>query len=81
MNEGISVFSCGVSNQCPKGGDHQWDGEGVDFKSECSKCSELPEPDPNCKTCQGTGEWVSGGATTCSKCGVDSMSHALWNGP
>ena len=33
MNEGISVFSCGVSNQCPKGGDHQWDGEGVDFKS------------------------------------------------
>jgi hypothetical protein len=26
-------------------------------------------------------EWDTGEAATCSKCGVDAMTHSLWNGP
>lgn len=72
----VTYFECG-GDKCPKGGAHQWDGEGVDFKSPCRDCEELPEPNPDCKYCHGTGEYISGGAATCSKCGLDAMSHSL----
>jgi hypothetical protein len=61
--------------------DHAWDGPVVEFKQECSSCAELPKPDPQCKVCKGTGMWVCGEAVTCSKCGLDAMSHSLMTGP
>jgi hypothetical protein len=71
----VQVFVCGV--KC----EHKWDGPGVEFKSQCPDCAELEHPDPDCKICHGTGEWVSGEAATCSLCGTDAMSASLWEGP
>lgn len=76
----LSYFSCG-GPRCPKGGEHVWDGPEIEFKQKCPKCEGLPRPSPECRTCGGTGEWVCGGSVTCSKCGLDAMSHDLLNAP
>jgi hypothetical protein len=79
---GTAFFSCG-GDKCPEGGEHVWDGPTKVFTRGCVHCEGEAEPDPNCKRCKGDPDWsyVSGEAATCSKCGLDAMSHSLMNGP
>ncbi len=72
------VFQCGGKN-CPKGGEHSWDGEGVIYTTTCPECADVATPD--CERCNNTREIPTGESTTCSKCGMDMMSWCLWNGP
>jgi hypothetical protein len=87
-DEPIGIFLCGGKG-CPKGGDHQWDGPGIEWKNPCASCvgtgkrmTDAGEfTDEVCARCKGDGEGGGGGAATCSKCGLDAMSDAMWNGP
>jgi hypothetical protein len=80
MVDEVSVFMCGGVG-CPKGGDHEWDGPGKVFISPCRCTDGELEPDPSCTYCGGSGEVETGDSATCSKCGLDAMSHDLWNAP
>jgi len=71
--------------KCPAGGEHIWDGPTVVFKSKCASCDGEPphEGEPFCERCGNDPdyEYVSGEASSCAKCGIDSMTHALMTGP
>ncbi len=69
-----TVFTCG--GDCSKGGDHSWDGPGVIWTMACPACADVVTED--CARCKNTREVPSGGAATCSKCGLDAMSHSMW---
>ena len=91
----VSYFSCGVPAKCPKGGEHDMDGPGIEIVSPCSKCEGTgereDEPDVvdlmkgntsrECPACKGEGQYVSGESTTCSKCGASAIDVSIWNGP
>lgn len=70
----LQFFQCGGS--CPGGGEHVWDGPEQTFTSICASCEGVPL-DPPCSRCKGQPEYISGSAATCSKCGLDAMSHTL----
>lgn len=73
----MTFFACGGG--CPKGGDHSWDGPGVIWTMPCPDCADVTEGD--CKRCKNKREVPSGGAATCSKCGLDAMTHSMMNAP
>lgn len=73
--EQLSLFQCG-GPKCPAGGEHVWDGPEAVFTSICAWCEGQPLSPP-CARCKGEPEYVSGSAATCSKCGLDAMSHTL----
>lgn len=79
----LEIFECGVPDTCSKGGEHQWDGPWEEHRRGCHHCEDAYNPDPACMVCKGDPNWsrVSGGTSTCSKCGVDALSHGMWNGP
>jgi hypothetical protein len=70
-----SYFTCGT--QCPQGGEHSWDGPGVVWTMPCPNCIDVATD--NCPRCENKREIPSGGAATCSKCGLDAMNHSLMN--
>ena len=74
----MDVFTCG-GDECPKGGKHSWDGEGIIFMRPCPSCDN-PCPG-DCDRCQNAREIPSGGSATCSKCGLDAMTHSMMNAP
>jgi hypothetical protein len=86
--EKTSVFICGGQG-CPKGGEHVWDGPGIEENSACAHCygtgkvhdNALQPTDETCPRCKGDG--IGGGfsAATCSKCGIDAITDSIWNGP
>jgi hypothetical protein len=89
MSEVAAFFSCGVTDVCPKGGAHQWDGPEKTWTDSCASCygegkkldAEGNATDETCRLCKGSGRGCSGSSATCSKCGVDAMSHSLWTDP
>ncbi len=65
-NGGITIYVCGGFEQC-KDGEHDWSGPMIYFAPGGGTTEEKEE--------------ACGGAATCSKCGVDAMSHSMWYGP
>jgi hypothetical protein len=80
----VQVFQCG-GDKCPKGGEHIWDGPEKVWTNPCSWCEGSgkrpaePAGEEGCPRCSGTGEGGGGSSATCSKCGLDAMSHTLMN--
>jgi hypothetical protein len=83
VTDDISAFSCPPKKQATC--EHVWDGPGLIFFSQCFECEGVgivPGPDGKdafCPKCEGKGELECGGASTCSKCGMNAMTYSLWN--
>lgn len=76
----VDVFECG--GKCPKGGDHSWDGPGIEWTHPCAHCEGSGRlGDETCPRCKGDGVGGGGGAATCSKCGLDALSDTLMSDP
>lgn len=89
MGVPICSFSCGVPVLCPKGGEHDTDGEGIEWVNDCAHCygtgkehtDDLVMTEKVCKRCKGDGKGGAGMSATCSKCGASAISIAMWNAP
>lgn len=75
MEEPVALFVCG-GRQCSQGGEHVWDGPELLFKDICHSCLGVDQ-NPPCGRCNGQAEYVSGSASTCSKCGIDALNFTL----
>ena len=73
----MTYFACGGG--CPRGGDHEWDGPGIVFTRTCPDCDDVTDAD--CPRCTNTGSIETGGAATCSKCGLDAMTDSMLRAP
>jgi hypothetical protein len=67
----VQVFECG-GDKCSRGGEHQWDGPEKTWTNPCARCDGA-----GCERCGGTGDGGGGSSATCSKCGLDAMTHTL----
>jgi len=83
----VTTVLCG-EKRCPKGGEHSWDGPGIEWTHPCATCNgtgtvdDLADPiggviECVCPRCKGDGKGGGGGAATCSKCGLDALSHTM----
>lgn len=88
------AFACGAPAKCPKGGEHDSKGPGLESVEDCPRCEgtgERQEPldtvdlinrvSKRCGACKGEGKYTSAWSATCSKCGVSAMDVSIWNGP
>jgi len=85
----VQIFECG-GDRCPGGGVHDWGGPEKVWTNPCASCNgtgkvdDLADPiggviECDCERCKGTGDGGGGSSATCSKCGLDAMSHTLMN--
>ncbi len=63
----VTIHTCGGFEKCKDGEPHDWNGPMIYF-ARGGGTTKNPEE-------------ACGGAATCSRCGLDAMSHDLWYGP